>query len=121
MEPVAIQKQEESLFLVNMEPVEPVGHTISVMGKMFSRDKNNPILNLGVQKMIDIFVRKVLLARAGWITKLTVPLLLKNYSSHLIADHKKSWVQKLFSWIGPGHANGKTAPEPPVPESNEPY
>lgn len=76
-------------------------------GKVFTRDTSNMLLNTGASKLIDTLVKNVILSRAGWFMRLAVPFLLKNVSSHYIADHKNQWVRKLFSWIG--NRNGKSS------------
>jgi hypothetical protein len=62
----------------------PVSHAFITIVQFFSRDKHNPIVNAGVNFAGDVVLKKFVLARAGWITKLIVPYLVKNYSSHLI-------------------------------------
>jgi len=85
----------------------PVTSALSMAGKLVTRDKGNLILNAGAHTVIDLVVKKLILSRAGWITKLVVPFFLKNYSSHVIADNKESLAAKLFSWIGKKNANGQ--------------
>lgn len=89
------------------EELKPIRSALSVAGKLFTRDNNNWVLNTGVNTLIDVVVKKMLLSKTGWITKLVVPFILKNYSSHVIADNKGSIMNKLFSWIGKKNANGK--------------
>jgi hypothetical protein len=62
---------------------------------------------MGANTLIDVFVKKMILGRAGWVVKTVVPFLLKNYSSHVISDNNKSIFRKIFSWIGKKNANGK--------------
>jgi hypothetical protein len=78
-----------------------------------TRDTSSLVLNTTVNSLIDAVVKKGLLSKTGWIPKLLIPLFLKNYTSHYIADHKDKWSQKLFAWIGPKNHNGKAAPEKP--------
>jgi hypothetical protein len=84
---------------------------LSVLGKLVSRDRTNFLMNMGVNKVIDLVFKKVLLSRAGWLTRLAVPFLVKNVSSHILAEKKDKIVDKLFSWITPRNGNGKAAPE----------
>ncbi len=60
---------------------------------------------------IDLLIRRVILARAGWFTKIVIPFLVKNYSSHIIGEEKRELlIQKIkgfFKKIRP-HA----APQP---------
>jgi len=69
------------------------------------------VLNAGANTVIDMVVKKLILSRAGWITRLVIPFLVKNYSSHVIADKKSTLLSKLFSWIGKKNANGNEETE----------
>ncbi|MEI9810295.1 MAG: hypothetical protein WDO16_21835 [Bacteroidota bacterium] len=44
---------------------------------MVTRDKGNFILNAGANKIIDLLVKKLILSRAGWLTRIVVPYLLR--------------------------------------------
>jgi hypothetical protein len=76
------------------------GKSIASIGKIFTRDTSNFLLMSGANRIIDGVVKNFLLSRAGWFMRLAVPFLLKNFSSHYIADNKDKWYRKLFSWIG---------------------
>jgi hypothetical protein len=62
----------------------PVSHAFVTIVQFFSRDKHNPIVNAGVNFAGDVVLKRFVLGRAGWLTKIIVPYLVKNYSSHLI-------------------------------------
>ena len=93
------------------DELRPATTALTFFSRIITRDKNNLLVNDGMNKIIDLVVRKLLLARAGWLTKITVPFFIKNYSSHFIADHKDQFVERLFSWISHKNGNGKAAPE----------
>jgi len=93
------------------EEFKPAATALTFFSRIITRDKNNLLVNGGVNKIIDLVFSKLLLARAGWLTKLTVPFFIKNYSSHFIAGHKDQFVERLFSWISHKNGNGKAAPE----------
>ena len=63
---------------------------------MFSRGDNGPLLNFGLNFGIDVLIRKILLGRAGWITKIVVPYVIKNYASHLVNETQRKAVTKNF-------------------------
>lgn len=88
------------------EELEPARSFLSLAGKLVTRDGGNLMLNAGANTLIDLVVKKLLLSRAGWLTRLAVPFLLKNYSSNFISENKDSIMKKLFSWIGKKSANG---------------
>jgi hypothetical protein len=89
------------------EEFRPVTSAASFLGKIVTREGGNFFLNASTNKLIDIVFKKLLLARTGWITKLVVPFLMKNYSSHIISENKATIWSKLLSFIGKKHANGQ--------------
>ena len=111
------EKKRLELLLVNQKQVisanwtglkdefQPVNNVFSFLSKLTTRDKTNPLVNMGVDLAGDVFLRKLLLARAGWLTRLVVPFLLKNYSSNVFADKGKSLLQNVKHWLR-RHKNG---------------
>jgi hypothetical protein len=104
------KKRLEALLIVNKEQVstnwvemkkefEPVNNIIGFFSKLTTRDKSNPLVNIGIDVAGDLVLRKFLLARAGWATRILVPLLLKNYSSNVLADKGRSFLQKVKHWL----------------------
>jgi hypothetical protein len=91
------------------QELNPVNNVVSFFGKLVKRDKTNPLLNIGIDVAGDLVLRKFLLAKTGWATRLVVPLLLKNYSSNVIADKGKAFVQRLRNWLH-RDTNGQQAP-----------
>jgi hypothetical protein len=87
------------------ESLKPVGKIYNVLHKMATRDHTGPLANLGIDFGIDILVRRLILARAGWFTKILVPFVIKNYSSHIISDEQKAKltqkIQNIFNKIRP--------------------
>ncbi|MBL7736967.1 MAG: hypothetical protein JNL51_16030 [Chitinophagaceae bacterium] len=75
--------------------LEPVRNTFNLVGKMTRGDTSNPLINIGLGMASDLLLRKLLLGKAGWLLKAGIPLLVKNYSSHLIADKGKSLVKTI--------------------------
>ena len=107
------KKRLEALLVINKEQVstnwvemkkefEPVNNILSFFSKMTTRDKSNPLVNMGIDVAGDLVLRKILLARAGWATRLVVPFLLKNYSSNVLADKGKSFLQRVKHWFKTG-------------------
>ena len=86
-------KTQEQVIRVDIagvkEGLKPLGKAWDVVNKMATRDNTAPVLNFGMEMGIDLLIRRVLLARAGWFTKIVVPFLVKNYSSHIIGEEKR--------------------------------
>lgn len=77
------------------EELTPVQNMFGAIGKMAKGDKTNPFVNIGLKIASDIFLKNFVLAKAGWVTKMTVPFVVKNYSSHILADKGKVFFSKL--------------------------
>jgi|SRR5688500_10868874 len=75
----------------------PVKNAFGVVGKMTSSDKSNPLLNAGLKVASDLFLKNFVLAKAGWVTKLAVPFVVKNYSSHLLAEKGGRFLGKVVN------------------------
>jgi hypothetical protein len=74
---------------------DPVTHAFGTLGKMAKGDKSNPLINAGLLFAGELFIKNFVLAKAGWLTRLAVPFVVKNYSSHLIVDKGKTFVDKI--------------------------
>lgn len=77
--------------------LNPFAQAANTARKLFSRDKSNPLMLAGVGLGVDVLLRRFLLAKAGWFTKIVVPFFIKNYSTHFIKDYRKN---KFFQKIG---------------------
>lgn len=101
------QKQLIQLDIAQLKAqLRPAHAALQIFSKITTADRSNPLLTEGANTAIDFILKKIVLARAGWITKMLVPLVVKNYSSHFIADHKQDIVQKIFSLFS-SNKNGK--------------
>ena len=90
------------------EELAPVRSAISMVGKFATRDNRNFLLTTAAETAIELVIRRMLLAKAGWFTKLVVPFVMKNFSSHVLADNKDKILEKLAKWFGKKNANGKS-------------
>lgn len=93
-----VLKGHEELIKIDIagvkEGLKPFGKAANMVHKMATRDNTAPALNFGLEMGIDLLVRKVLLAKAGWFAKIIVPFLVKNYSSHIIGEEKREALMK---------------------------
>ena len=104
------QKQLVQLDIQQLKAqLKPASMALQFASKLTTMDKSNPLLNQGANTAIDFLLKKIVLARAGWITKMLIPLVVKNYSSHFIADHKQDIVQKIFSLFSGKNGKAKAA------------
>ena len=87
------------------EKIKPMEKAFVVLQKMATRDHTGALANFGLDFSIDLLIRRLLLAKAGWFTKILVPFVLKNYSSHIVSDEQRARfaqkIQNLFNKIRP--------------------
>ena len=88
--------------------LQPAVKAVSFLGKIFTREKNNVLLAGGINHLIDLVFKKIVLSKSTWLTRLVIPFFIKNYSSHFVAEHKDELVEKLFSLFRRKHSNGQT-------------
>lgn len=82
--------------------LNPFRNIINTVTKLFHRDRSNPITKIGVDLGLDVLLRKFVLAKAGWFTRLVVPFFIKNYSTHFVKEYKRSkLLQRIRSIFKP--------------------
>lgn len=79
------------------EELVPVRNIISTVSKFTSRESGNLLMTGTANTLIDLVFKKFLLAKTGWVSRVVIPFLVKNYASHFIADNKGNILQKLAS------------------------
>ena len=85
--------------------LQPVSVAFSFLKNITTRSGKFGLLNYGVDMVVDLVFKKMILGKAGWITRLTVPFLVKNFSSNKLAENKNTFLKKLRGWLG--NKNGK--------------
>ena len=87
-------------FAAVKEGLNPFKQVANTVRKLFSRDKSNPLMLAGVGLGVDVLLRRFLLVKSGWLTKIVVPFFIKNYSTHFIKEYKKNkFLQKIGSFF----------------------
>lgn len=81
------------------EGLKPLGNLLRIFGKFTTRDKTGILANFGLDFSVDLLIRRFLLAKAGWFTKIVVPYVVKNYSSHIINERQRAKLMKRVSKI----------------------
>lgn len=112
----ALLKNHEEAIKADMihvrEGLKPVSNVFNVVNKLATRDNRVPVMNFGLEMGIDVFLRRILLGRAGWFAKIVVPYIVKNYTSHFLGDEKKelllSKVRNIFKKLRPKNKPVKT-------------
>lgn len=81
------------------QQLTPVTNLFSFFGKMTRRNKANPLLNFGIDMAGDVFIKKFLLRRADWVTRLLLPMFIKNYSSNVLGEPRGGGLFKKIRHI----------------------
>lgn len=78
------------------EQLSPVTKIVSFLSKFVTRDNtNNALINTGIGIAGDIILKNVVLAKSGWLTRLVLPYLAKNYSSHIFNNGSGNIFQRI--------------------------
>lgn len=86
-------------FKLLKDEFKPTTNAVNTLAKVVTPERGNAFLNVASNGIIDFVLKKVILGRAGWAARLIVPALVKNYTSHFIAENKEKVKGKLFSWF----------------------
>src|SRR5689334_7977886 len=68
------------------EELEPVIHVGATIKKFLTHKSGDLIANLGISLVTNGLIKKVILSKAGWLTRIIVPQLVKNYASHVVGS-----------------------------------
>jgi len=98
-----LELQETELLLrEDMEWIKTELEPIRVAGKVVGNalvNKNKGLVNDGVRMVIDTFIKNVVLSRAGWITRMVVPYILKNISTNYVKEKKPEVLATLKNFL----------------------
>jgi hypothetical protein len=92
---------EERKILVKTEfeeikiKLKPLSNIAEIVEKISTKDTSNPLINAGISMGVNFLLKNVLLRNAGWVAKLILPVLTKNYLSHEVEEKNN-----IFSKIG---------------------
>jgi len=87
-------------FAAVKQSLNPFKQAVDTAKRLFSRDKTNPLMKFGVDLGVDVLIRRLLLAKAVWFTRIIVPFFVKNYSTHFVTQYKKSkLLQKIWGFF----------------------
>lgn len=90
---------------------KPVKQGLDFLEKITTRDSNNPLVRTGIDVGVNLIVKKLLLRNAGWVAKLVMPFVLKNFLSHEAQEHPE-WMQKLTNFFKKTFGKKNTATPP---------
>jgi hypothetical protein len=78
--------------------LSPVNQALGVVSDVLTTPRKG-LLSMGVGIGVDTVLKRVVLARAGWLPRLVVPFLVKNAATNYISKHKTSVVEGMLGWV----------------------
>ena len=66
------------------EEYEPVYKAVVFVKRLISSDLRNPLVNVGIKVASDVILKRFILARSGWLSRLVIPAVIKNYSANFV-------------------------------------
>jgi hypothetical protein len=92
--------------------LNPVHQAVGIVGDLFTAPKKG-LLNVGVGIGVNTILKRGLLARAGWLPRLVIPILAQNLATNLIYKNRTSLVEKALLWV-------KKVTDKPAPKKEAP-
>jgi hypothetical protein len=84
--------------------VRPLSGVAAQVKKFTTRDKASLVLAVTSDAIATMLFKKILIARSGWLGKIVLPPLLKNFSSNFLKEQKDKFFHRLGSILK--HKNG---------------
>lgn len=78
--------------------LNPINQALGVVTDVFTTPRKG-LLSMGVGFGVDVVLKKVILARAGWLPRLVVPFLVKNVATKYISRNKTTVVEGMLGWV----------------------
>ncbi len=79
------------------EDLEPAFNALEFLKKIALRNTDNPVIQTGLNLLIDKLSHKLQGDDGGFLITTIVPNLIKNYASNLLAGHADDLIEHLLS------------------------
>lgn len=85
--------------------LDPAIYTLQFLKNLTIRNKDNPVLQTGIDFMVDLLAEKLSGSHAGFLRKTVIPFIIKNYTSNFVDDAFDMFIEKLGSFFNPQEAD----------------
>jgi hypothetical protein len=85
--------------------LRPLSGVAAYVKKFTTRDKTALLVSLSSDVLAQGLLKRVVLARSGWLMKTILPYFFRNFSSNFLNEQKDKFVDRLRSMLR--HTNGK--------------
>lgn len=89
-------KEDIAAFKESLKPINAVSKFVS---KFVSSGGDHTMMNRWVDTAVTFALRNVVLSRAGWITKMVVPILARKYANNKLEENKVDIVETVRGWL----------------------
>ncbi|MGJ7031441.1 hypothetical protein [Niabella hirudinis] len=78
------------------EAFNPISQVAKTTRKIWNADRSNPLVSMGVTRLTDLVIRKGILRRAGWLSRLVAPVLIQKVATYIISEKAADRVGQLL-------------------------
>ncbi len=76
---------------------DPAFSALEFLKKLTVRNSDNPVIQSGINMLIDFLSNKLKSEHAGFIRTTVLPHIIKNYASHFLAGYTDKLIEQLVS------------------------
>lgn len=78
------------------EELNPISQIAKTTRGIWNADSSNPLIAMGVTKLTDLVLRRGLLRKAGWLSRLVAPVLVQKVATYLISEKAGDHIGRLL-------------------------
>lgn len=78
------------------ETLNPISHIARTTKEIWNAEASNPLIAMGVTKLTDVLIRKGILRKAGWLSRLIAPVLVQKIATYLISEKAGDQIGRLL-------------------------
>ena len=91
------------------QELDPAIHALQFIKNLTVKNRDNPVLQTGVDMLVDLLADKLNSANAGFLRKTVIPFFIKNYTSNFVDDAFDMFIEKLGSLFNEDEEEEKSA------------
>ncbi|SDD41810.1 hypothetical protein [Niabella drilacis] len=78
------------------DTLNPISQIAKTTKKIWNADSSNPLIAMGVTKLTDLVIRKGILRKAGWLSRLVAPVLVQKIATYLVSEKAADRIGQLL-------------------------
>jgi len=97
--------------------LRPLSGVAAYVKKFTTRDKTALVVSLSSDVLAQGLLKRIVLARSGWLMKTILPYFFRNFSSNFLNEQKDKFIDKVRGILK--HKNGKDQKAPSAGDADE--